>query len=89
MIEFSGFELALSREAESYSGYGLSRDLSRACMVADTLAWAVRHGMPLPDALKSLPFFRSGPGASPLWRGRFRFLRDAFIPFRPFFHALM
>jgi len=44
-----------------YLAAAMSRDRSRACMVADTLAWAVRHGIPLPSALTALPFYRRLP----------------------------
>ena len=37
---------------------------AHACMVADALAWAVQHSLPLPNALRTLPFMR---GALP-WK---------------------
>lgn len=40
-------------------GRGLDVKASRACQLADTLAWAVGSGIPLPDALRSLPFYRA------------------------------
>jgi type IV pilus assembly protein PilC len=78
-------ELALSPASDNYSGLGLNRDASRACMLADTLAWAVSRNIPLTEALQSLPFYVRLPGPSRTWRSRFGFLRDSFIPFRPFF----
>lgn len=38
-------------------GSHLNRDASRACLVADSLAYAVRHQLPLPVVLRSLPFY--------------------------------
>ena len=84
MLEFTVSELVLSSPLQSQTGSGLNRDMSRACMVAETLAWGVSHNMPLPEALKALPFYRNiAPGER--LRGRLAFMRDCFVPFRPFF----
>jgi len=85
VIEYPGNELMLSTPADSYTGIGLNRDTSRACMVADTLAWAVSHAIPIPEALKSLPFYKNIPSPSQRWRARLTTLRDLFIPFHPLF----
>jgi type II secretory pathway component PulF len=60
-------------------------DLSRACMLADTLAWAVSAGMPLPEALRSLPFYRNFGGLAPKLRKHVSAIRSSMAPFRPFF----
>ena len=51
--------------ASPLRGYGISGHGSRAGMVADILARAVKSGIPIPDALRALPFYR--PAVFP-WR---------------------
>lgn len=62
----------------------LSRNASRACMTAETMAWAVTHNIPITDALRALPFY--WPFAAVGWTRwpRFSaFMKELFIPFRP------
>ena len=49
----------LSAPTESSRGLGLRRNASRACMLADTLSWAVRRGIPVKKALLTVPFYRN------------------------------
>lgn len=50
----------LNVEPPAWRGGGAG-DHAHACMVADALAWAVEHDMPLTDALRALPFMRPCP----------------------------
>ena len=71
---------AFADQGDTVLGY--TRHGSRACMLADTLAWAVARDVPLDDALVSLPFFLGMP--VPSWRVRrhFTLLKWALWPFR-------
>jgi type II secretory pathway component PulF len=62
-----------------------NREESRASMVADALAWAVVHRMPLIDALKALPFYRDFSRVAKKWGGLVAGVRDFFLPIRPLF----
>lgn len=84
MLDYTGDELIFSTGSERSAAMGFNRDQSRACMVADTLAWAVTHHIPLHEALRGLPFYRDRR-IGPRGRRALAFLRDLFIPFRPFF----
>jgi type II secretory pathway component PulF len=55
-------ELPLAQLPPFLRGASLNAADARACMFADTLSWAVRHGVPLGTALRSLPFYRGRPG---------------------------
>ncbi len=63
----------------------LDRDGVRAAQVADVLAWAVRRGIPLADALETLPFFTRPQKISDRQSRFFRALRSPGRPFRPWF----
>lgn len=58
MFSIARTDLTLSLPTASFQGMGLRSRMSRVCMIADTLSWAVRHNIPLQQALPSLPFCR-------------------------------
>lgn len=83
MLQHLENHLELFPVCEDYSFPRLSRDAFRVRLVADTLAWAVSHGMPLQEALRNLPFYRGLATRLPKWRSCVALLRDVLVPFRP------
>lgn len=56
---------------------------ARVCMLTDTLAWAVTHGISLADAVRTLPLSLSGWRTTTRQRWFARWLADAAQPWRP------
>lgn len=65
------------------SGSGLDGHAARACLAAETLAWAATHRIPLPDGLRTLPFYRELGSIVPRAHRRVSSIRDLLLPFRP------
>jgi type II secretory pathway component PulF len=85
MLGFAGSDVCLTPMPAEARGIGLNRDVSRACMVADALAWAVRKSIPLPDALRTLPFYKRVLTPSGRAGTAWRVMRNVLLPFNPFF----
>ena len=74
-------ETSFSITDQPLEDVGLSRDGSRACMLADTLAWGVARDLPLSAVLPSLPFFMRIPIPSRGSRRCWVFIKWALWPF--------